>query len=90
MWLQRIHTIFAEQVRRGMTADLAAIDVEQGGAALVSQKRVQPVSKPLHGPGPGDALVIRQGRDQRADHGGIVDRQDALQKDKLQDDDEYR
>jgi hypothetical protein len=28
MWLQRIHTILAEQVRRGMTPDMAAIDVE--------------------------------------------------------------
>ncbi|HOC00601.1 MAG TPA: DISARM system helicase DrmA [Verrucomicrobiota bacterium] len=28
MWLQRIHTILAEQVRRGVTANMAAIDVE--------------------------------------------------------------
>ena len=28
MWLQRIHTIFSEQARRGITPDMAAIDVE--------------------------------------------------------------
>jgi hypothetical protein len=28
MWLQRIHTIFSEQVRRGVTPDMSAVDVE--------------------------------------------------------------
>jgi hypothetical protein len=28
MWLQRVHTVFSEQVRRGVTPDMAAVDVE--------------------------------------------------------------
>ena len=29
MWLQRVHTIFSEQVRRGVPADMATVDVER-------------------------------------------------------------